>query len=89
MYGIRVYVDDHCIGCKRAQELVERAHQLRPDVDIRAIAVDDTTELPESLFALPTWYIDDGIWMMGNPSWEELKAILLAEATTSADSPDS
>jgi hypothetical protein len=85
---IRVYIDDHCIGCRRAKELVERAQAARRDVDIQAVEVDGEAEIPESLFALPTWYTGGQIWKLGNPSWDELTAILSAEATTPDDSPD-
>jgi hypothetical protein len=79
MAVIRIYVDDHCAGCKRAEELVDRARGVYPDVDAMTINIDGAVDLPDSLFALPTWYVDGKIWMLGNPSWDQLHRLVLRD----------
>jgi hypothetical protein len=76
MAAIRVYIDDHCVGCTRAEELVERARKVRPNADVSAVHIANETDIPESLFALPTWYVDQDVWMLGNPTWDELEALI-------------
>jgi hypothetical protein len=88
MSVIRVFIDEHCLGCQRAQELVEQVQASDLSADIGAVLVDEGAEIPDSLFALPTWYVDGKIWMLGNPSLEELKKFLLNDSSTRDDSPD-
>jgi hypothetical protein len=74
---IRVYVDAYCLGCQRATELVTLVQDNFPQADISSIDVQQETVLPGSLFALPTWYVDDRVWMLGNPTWEQLRTKIL------------
>jgi hypothetical protein len=85
---IRVFIDEYCLGCQRAQRLVNRVQSSDLDADIGTVLVDEGAEIPDSLFALPTWYVDGQIWMLGNPSWDELKEFLLNDSSPRHDSPD-
>lgn len=69
---IRVYTGPCCTGSDRARNLVEWVRTSHPDANIEVVEVDDLTEVPESLFALPTWYRDADVWKLGNPSPSEL-----------------
>lgn len=72
MAVIRVYVDDYCLGCKRAEELVQQLLADYPHLNLSTVNVAHDPDVPESLFALPTWYVDGEVWMLGNPFWSEL-----------------
>lgn len=69
---IRVYIDDSCLGCKRAEELVQVLTVRYPMLDVATVNVVEGINVPDSLFALPTWYVNEQLWMLGNPSWSEL-----------------
>jgi hypothetical protein len=72
MLKIRVYVDDYCLGCKRAEELISELLVMYPNLNVSTINIAQTQRVPDSLFALPTWYVNAQVWMLGNPSWTEL-----------------
>jgi hypothetical protein len=73
---ICVYTIPRCAGSDRARELVEWVLEHQPDAAIKVIDVSKCSELPDSVFALPTWYLDDQVWKLGNPSNEELLAAI-------------
>lgn len=77
---IRVYIDGSCPGCERAQRLVHELTAMYPDIDAATVDVEQYGEVPDSLFALPTWYVGARVWMLGNPSWTELQALLQEHA---------
>ncbi|MFW6075960.1 MAG: hypothetical protein ACOC9Y_10215 [Chloroflexota bacterium] len=77
---IRVFIDDHCLGCRQSALLVDHLLKRYPGLDVAMVDVDDAEVVPESLFALPTWYVDARVWKLGNPSWSELKALIDADA---------
>jgi hypothetical protein len=76
MLQIRVYVDDSCLGCKRAEELIDELLVSYPNLNVLAIDVTREDNIPDSLFALPTWYVNAQVWMLGNPSWAELQDLV-------------
>ena len=77
---IRVYTGPCCTGSDRARKLVDWVRTSHPEANIEVIEVDDLTEAPDSLFALPTWDRDADVWKLGNPSASELVTVVEADA---------
>lgn len=69
---IRVYVDAYCLGCQQAEKLINELLEMQPDLNVLAVDIEQEENVPDSLFALPTWYVNAQVWMLGNPSWEQL-----------------
>jgi hypothetical protein len=76
---IRVYVGANCPGCARAEQLVEQLFSAYPGLDATVIDLEHEPAAPESLVALPTWYVNARVWMLGNPSWAELVTLIDAK----------
>jgi hypothetical protein len=73
---IRVYVGANCPGCARAERLVNQLLVTYPGLDVAVIDLERENAVPDSLVALPTWYVNARVWTLGNPSWAELTALV-------------
>lgn len=64
-----IYVAQHCPVCRYAFEVADDIRERFPDVDLRVVDLETTTEkVPEHVFATPTYILDGRVWSLGNPS---------------------
>lgn len=82
---IRVYAGPCCTASDRARELVDWVRGSHPEADIELIEVEDLSEVPDSLFAFPTWYRCADVWKLGNPSPSELLEVVEKDAAESGN----
>ena len=66
---LNIYVAEHCMSCEYAREVAELIQREYPEVDLKLIDMATTTEeIPESVFATPTYILNGRVWSLGNPS---------------------
>ena len=64
-----IYVAPHCSVCAYAYEVAEDIRQRFPDVNLKLVDMESTTEpIPETVFATPTYVLNGRVWSLGNPS---------------------
>ena len=64
-----IYVSQHCSVCRYAFEVADNIRVRFPDVDLRIVDLETTSEtIPESVFATPTYLLNGRVWSLGNPS---------------------
>lgn len=64
-----IYVAPHCSVCAYAYEVAEDIKQRFPDVNLKLVDMESTTEpIPETVFATPTYLLNGRVWSLGNPS---------------------
>lgn len=64
-----IYVAQHCSVCQYAYEVAGDIRERFPGVDLRIVDIETTTEeIPESVFATPTYLLNGRVWSLGNPS---------------------
>ncbi|HEV2125235.1 MAG TPA: hypothetical protein VGW38_20990 [Chloroflexota bacterium] len=83
---LEVYVAAHCATCAEARRLAKIADAAFHDVMVHVIDVDDHTDVGDGgnkdhndqIVAVPTYILDGRVIALGNPSQEELFAVLAA-----------
>ena len=77
MTTLRVYVSAACASCATAYERVAQVRQLRPHQPIEVVDLDQAgAKRPSAAFGTPTYYLDDRVISLGNPSLPALLAEL-------------
>ncbi len=80
---VEIYVAAHCPVCAYAYEVATMIRREFPMVDVRLIQIDAMqVDLPDSVFATPTYLLNGQRWSLGNPApdivHEVLKQALMA-----------
>ncbi len=88
MPKLDVYIEDTCWACAESRRIVTDVAPECPDVDIEIRNLDDERR-PKSVFATPTYVLDDRVIYMGNPTREELIQKLRAARNSQPGSPPS
>jgi predicted thioredoxin/glutaredoxin len=66
---VTIYVAQHCHTCDYSYQVAEDIQRDFPDVNVRIIDLEHTTEMvPEAVFATPTYLLNGLVWSLGNPS---------------------
>ena len=75
---LTVYVERGCSSCAAAREVAARVHATYPEVDVRVIDLGavSSNEVPDEVFAAPTFLLDGEVVSLGTPAWETLTALL-------------
>jgi hypothetical protein len=74
---VTVYVSAHCFVCEYAYELVELIGAEFPQVAVMVVDMaDPDAEIPDLVFATPTWLLDGRLWSLGNPSPQQVRETL-------------
>ena len=64
-----IYVAEHCPICHYAFEVADDIRQRFPDVNLRIVDLETADEeIPERVFATPTYLLNGRVWSLGNPS---------------------
>ncbi|MBX3049858.1 MAG: hypothetical protein KF753_00215 [Caldilineaceae bacterium] len=71
---VEIYVAEHCTVCAYAYEVADGIRREFPAVDLRIINLSQTREdIPESVFATPTYLLNGRLWSLGNPSPQDVQ----------------
>lgn len=72
MHTLTVYIADDCWTCAETQRILDEIMPLFPNLLLNLI---NTTEqpLPDHVFAVPTYSLNDKIIFLGNPTREALQ----------------
>ena len=68
---LTLYITEHCFACEHALELVERVRRDYPRVRVEVRDLDHPGA-PESVFAAPTFLLNDALLSLGTPEWDAL-----------------
>lgn len=75
--AVTIYVTEHCPICAYTDEVAEIIRQDFPEVTLRIIDLATTTEqIPEIVFATPTYLLNGRVWSLGNSSPQQVTATL-------------
>ena len=71
---VSIYVAQHCGICEYAYEIAELIRTRFPQVAVRLIDMETTAEeIPDSVFATPTYLLNGRVWSLGNPSEQKVQ----------------
>ena len=71
---VSIYVAQHCSTCEYAYEIAELIRTRFPQVDVRLIDMETTAEeIPDAVFATPTYLLNGRVWSLGNPSEQKVQ----------------
>ena len=71
---VTVYVSQHCEICGYTYEVVEFIRTHFPQVEIRLVDIATAAEdIPDVIFATPTYVLNGKVWSLGNPSHEKVR----------------
>ncbi len=74
-HTLALYVEEGCTSCAAARKLADRARRDFPGLTVRVIDLSVSSEqIPEGVFAAPTFVLDDQVVSLGTPSWARLCA---------------
>lgn len=70
---VDIFVAEHCFVCEYSYEVAAFIRRAFPQVSVRMINMADSqVEIPEVVFATPTYLLNGKLWSLGNPSNEEV-----------------
>lgn len=71
---VNIYVTTGCFVCQYAYEVADMMRNEFPNVQVRLIDLADTNEeIPDVVFATPTYLVNGRVWSLGNPSLQEAR----------------
>jgi hypothetical protein len=77
MATLRIYISSSCIISRFTQDIIQAVQRLRPWQEIEVINLDvSESSRPHYVFGTPTYCLDDEIIALGNPTVEDLIALL-------------
>jgi predicted thioredoxin/glutaredoxin len=75
--SLEIYVEAGCHSCVRALELAAEVIRLYPKLIVEVVDISQTESIvPDSVFAVPTYVLDGRVVSLGNPSQDELSALI-------------
>jgi len=83
---VAIYVAPHCSNCQYAYLIADQIQTDYPQVELRIVdlsAADE--EIPESVFATPTYLLNGRVWSLGNPSHQQVRDTLGADGITAGN----
>lgn len=76
-HGVAIYVSDHCGNCSYAWEIAALIRAEFPQIALKVIDLDAPGEpVPETVFATPTYLLNDRVWSLGNPPPQQVRETL-------------
>lgn len=70
---VDIFIAEHCFVCEYSQEVAAFIRERFPQVQINMIDMaDPTADIPDSVFATPTYLLNGRLWSLGNPSNEDV-----------------
>jgi hypothetical protein len=74
--ALQIFIEAGCYGCLRAQEIAAEMVRRFPALSIKLVDIGEEDDVPESVFAVPTYQLDGKTVFLGNPAVEELATLL-------------
>jgi hypothetical protein len=71
-----IYVSAHCFVSDYTWEVIDTIREEFPQVELHVIEIEQATELPECVFATPTYLLNGHVWSLGNPSLDQVRSTL-------------
>jgi hypothetical protein len=71
-----VYVQVGCANCSYAQQLANTTAAAYPQVRVRVRDLACTSDVPDMVFAAPTYFLNDRVISLGNPDEAALHLLL-------------
>lgn len=70
---LKIFVAEHCSTCGETFAIATRIEQDYPDVTVEIIDIGDTQAIvPDAVFAIPTFMLNNRIVSLGNPHPDEI-----------------
>lgn len=70
---VAIYVAPHCANCQYAYVIADQIRTEFPQVELRIVDLSaGEEEIPESVFATPTYLLNGRVWSLGNPSHQQV-----------------
>jgi len=74
---VKIYVAEHCEVCDYAYEIAATIRDNYPDVELQIVDMGNPSEqIPENVFATPTYLLNGRVWSLGNPSPDQIDQTL-------------
>lgn len=73
---LEIYISSHCVMSDYTWEVIELIQQEFPQVELHVIDIAKAANLPDAVFATPTYLLNGRLWSLGNPSLEMIQAAL-------------
>lgn len=74
---VKIYVAEHCQMCGYAYEIAATIRDNYPDVALQIVDMGNPSEqIPENVFATPTYLLNGRVWSLGNPSLDQVNETL-------------
>ena len=74
VHRVAIYVTSHCANCLYARELAAVIRRAYPQVVVEVIDLAcPQAPVPDSVFAVPTYFLDGRLWSLGNPSVQQIR----------------
>jgi hypothetical protein len=75
---LKIFVTDQCWSCEEAHRIAVRVRESFPGLDVQLIDLEQPdVDIPDEVFATPTYMLKGRVVSLGNPRFEEL--VLLIE----------
>lgn len=76
--SLTLYVEQGCRACGHALEVLERVQHEFPALRVGAVDLGGVSsrEIPDGVFAAPTFVLDGEVISLGTPTWERLAPLL-------------
>lgn len=78
MMKLQVYITTDCWTCEVTDRIVADVTEGFSDLDVELLDMTNR-ELPDNVFAVPTYLLNGRVISLGNPTREELRRALLHE----------
>jgi len=71
--NLTIYVEEGCAGCQRARRLAVDAARRFPALEVGIVDIGaHGADLPDDVFAVPTYILNGRVISLGNPTSERL-----------------
>lgn len=71
---LTIYVSRHCEVCRYAVEVAAEIRSSFPWVQVAVVDLESPqTDVPDVVFATPTYLLNGRVWSLGNPSPEKVQ----------------
>ena len=70
---LKIFIAENCPGCNDARQIAAQIEQNHPKFAVELVDIAESrVAVPESIFATPTYMLNDRIVSLGNPSPEQV-----------------
>lgn len=82
---LELFVMEDCPSCARARAIAARAAATFPLLEVRVVNLDEPgVHPPPTIFAAPTFLLDEQIVSLGTPDWPALAQTIRAKLAPKA-----